>query len=65
MDRDFIVTSIKSYEARRKAAGARAINAINDGSYLVALVAITDAMKESACIEELEFQLEDMEVHHD
>ena len=64
MERDFVEISIKSFQKRRDDANERAIAAINDGSYTVAMIAITDAMQYTACIEELEFQLECAEVNH-
>jgi hypothetical protein len=65
MERDFVEISIKSFQKRRDDAKERAIAAINDGSYTVALIATTDAMQYTACIEELEFQLECMEAYDD
>lgn len=62
MDREFIETSIKSYETRLREANERAVGAIGRAEYWVAMVAITDAAGYKACIEELEFQLECMEV---
>ncbi len=64
MDRDFVEISIKSFQKRKADANERAIAAINDGSYTVAMIAITDAMQYTACIEELEFQLGCSEVNH-
>lgn len=58
---DFIEMSIKSYKARMAEANQRAISAITRGTYSVALIAINDATRYQAVIEELEFQLEVME----
>ena len=59
-----IDTAIGSYKYRMKHANERAIAAINDGSYTVALIAIAEAMQYKACIEELNFQIECAEVNH-
>lgn len=60
-----IDTAIGSYKYRMEHANERAIAAIKDGSYAVALIAIAEAMQHKACIEELNFQLECSEVNHD
>lgn len=64
MEREFLDTSIGSYRHRMEQANERAIAAINDGSYTVALIAIAEAMQFDACIEELKFQIECAEVSH-
>lgn len=64
MDREFLDTSIGSYRQRMENANERAIAAINDGSYTVAMIAIAEAMQHAACIEELKFQIECAEVNH-
>lgn len=64
MEREFLDTSIGSYKHRMEQANERAIAAINDGSYTVALIAIAEAMQFAACIEELNFQIECAEVNH-
>ena len=65
MDKDFVRTSIGSYRHRMMGADERAIRAIREGSYTVALLALAEAMQYKACIEELELQIEVSEVNGD
>lgn len=65
MERDIIQTGIGSYRMRKLDADERAVKAIEEGNYWGALIAVGEAMSFKACIDELEFQLEDMEVSHD
>lgn len=62
MDRDYIEMSIKSYRSRMLDADERAVKAIEEGNYWGALIAINEAASFKACIDELEFQLEELEV---
>lgn len=62
---DFIEMSIKSYKNRLAEANQRAIDAIGRGTYSVAFLAIEDATRYQAVIEELEFQLEAAESDHE
>lgn len=64
MMKDSLTLGIDSYKTRLKNANERAIAAINDGSYTVAPIAIAEAMAYEACIEELNFQVECVEVDH-
>ena len=65
MDRELLRTSIGSYKHRMMGADERAIRAIREGSYSVAMLALAETMQYKACIEELEFQIEVSEVNGD
>lgn len=54
--------AIGSYRKRKLDADERAVKAIEEGNYWGALVAVGEAMSFKACIDELEFQLEELEV---
>lgn len=64
MDKDFVLTSIGSYECRIKEAEKRAINAVIGGAYSVALLDVAEAMSYKQAIDELKFQLEVEEVNN-
>lgn len=64
MEREFLDTSIGSYRYRMECANERATDAIKNGNYTVALIAIAEAMQYEACIEELKFQIDCSEVSH-
>lgn len=62
MDKDFIITSIKSYKKRLEGRKEDAIAAIRDGAMWTAQIALGECIGFEATIAELEFQLEAMEV---
>lgn len=62
MDRDSMHEEVKRYAKLRDDAARRAVNNIMEKSYDAALVAVADAMRYEACIEEYKFQIEAMEV---
>lgn len=65
MNRDEIITSIKSYRSRADRSARIAVSDIRERAYEGAIMALTDAAKYEAIAQEYEFQLEAMEVNHD
>ena len=65
MDKDFIITSIKSYKKRLEGRKEDAIAAIRDGAMWTAQIALGECIGFEATIAELEFQLEVMEFNDD
>lgn len=65
MDKDFIITSIKSYKKRLEGRKEDAIVAIRDGAMWTAQIALGECIGFEATIAELEFQLECMEANDD
>lgn len=59
-----ILTSIGSYTKRRDERKRAAIDAINDNSFMLAVVALNEAAQYNAVVNEYEFQLEVMEVNN-
>jgi phage shock protein A len=56
----FMATGFRSYEARRKRADERAIDAIRRGDYPVAAMAVADAARYHGAAEELRYVIEAM-----
>lgn len=65
IDKDFINTSIKSYQKRLEGRKEDAIVAIRQGAMWSAQVAIGECMGFQSAIAELEYQLELLEVDDD
>lgn len=65
MDKDFIITSIKSYKKRLDGRKEDVIAAIREGAMWTAQIALGECIGFEATIAELEFQLEVMEVNDD
>lgn len=63
MDKDFIITSIKSYKKRLEGRKEDAIAAIREGAMWSAQIALGECIGFEATIAELEFQLEVIEVN--
>lgn len=63
--RESIELGIASHKARENDAKSRATSSIARGEYWTAQIAIQEAAQHAACIEELEFQIEAMEVEND
>lgn len=61
MNSKLITTSIEAHKARLRYEEQRAVTAITEQHYAIAVMALSDAAKLKGAIEELEFILDSME----